>query len=101
MQSNNNTNNIGAKPIQFGDTDELLDIRYDNIFKAVFTKDTPASKGALSGLISALIERRVTVQTIVANEPPIESVIDRCIRFDIACRAETGEFINIEMSFIT
>ena len=85
--------------IQFSDSDELLDIRYDNIFKAVFTKDTPASKGALSGLISALIGRKVIVDTIVANEPAVDSVFERCIRFDIACKAESGELINIEMSF--
>jgi len=87
------------QPIQFNDEDELLDIRYDNIFKAVFTKDTPASKGALSGLVSALIKRKVNVQTITANEPPATSTFDRSIRFDIACKAESGELINIEMSF--
>jgi len=87
------------QPIQFNDEDELPDIRYDNIFKAVFTKDTPASKGALSGLVSALIERKISVQTITANEPPANNTFDRSIRFDIACRAESGELINIEMSF--
>jgi len=87
------------QPIQFNDEDELLDIRYDNIFKAVFTRDTPASKGALSGLVSALIERKVSVQTITANEPAANNTFDRSIRFDIACRAESGELINIEMSF--
>ena len=99
MKKNNNTNSKKAGPIQFNDSDELLDIRYDNIFKAVFTKDTPNSRGALSGLISALIKRKVTVQTIIANEPPAESVFNRNIRFDIACKAKTGEFINIEMTF--
>ena len=89
------------QPIQFDEDDELLDIRYDNIFKAVFTKDTPASKGALSGLVSALIERKVTVQTITANEPPANNAFDRCIRFDIACKAESGELINTEMSFLS
>ena len=84
---------------QFSDTDNLLDIRYDNVFKAVFTKDTPASKGALSGLISAFIKRKVIVNAIIANEPPANNVFDRSIRFDIACKAETGEIINIEMSF--
>ena len=41
--------------IHFEENDELLDIRFDNIFKAVFARDTPASKGALSSLVSALI----------------------------------------------
>ena len=97
----NNKTKTNGKPevIRFTDTDEPLDIRYDNIFKAVFTRDTPASKTAISGLISALIQRKVNVQTIVANEPPVNNVFDRRIRFDIACKAESGELINIEMSF--
>ena len=84
--------------IQFSDSDNLLDIRYDNVFKAVFTKNTPASQGALSNLISALIERKVTVASLTTNEPPIDDLRDRCIRFDIACKTENGELINIEMS---
>ena len=70
--------------IRFGENEELLDIRYDHIFKAVFTKNTPASKGALSDLISTLIERRVTVSSIAANEPPIDDIRDRSIRYDIS-----------------
>ena len=69
---------------QFNETDDLPDIRYDNIFKAVFTKDTTESKGALSGLISALIGRKLVVETITANEPAAENTFDRSIRFDIA-----------------
>ena len=72
------------KPFQFNENDDLLDIRYDNNFKAVFTKNTPASKGALSGLISALIERKIVVETITANEPAATNTFDRSIRFDIA-----------------
>ena len=43
--------------IRFDDDDDLIDIRFDNVFKAVFTKETPASRGALSRLVSALIGR--------------------------------------------
>ena len=84
--------------IWLSDTDDLIDIRYDNVFKAVFTKNTPASQGALSKLTSALISREVTIITITANEPPIEDTGDRQIRFDINCRAENGELVNVEMS---
>ena len=80
------------------ETDELIDIRYDNAFKAVFTRDTYESNTALSKLISALIGREVTVTSINANEPPIEDLRDRQIRFDICCKAQNGELINIEMS---
>ena len=85
--------------IYFSDADELIDIRYDNVFKAVFTKETPQSKGALSKLVSALIGRDVSIITITANEPPIDSLQDRRLRFDINCRAENDERVNVEMSF--
>jgi predicted transposase/invertase (TIGR01784 family) len=82
----------------FTENDDLLDIRSDNVFKAVFTKDIPASKGALGKLVSALIGREVTIDVITANEPPIDDLRDRQIRFDINCKAENGELVNVEMS---
>jgi predicted transposase/invertase (TIGR01784 family) len=84
--------------VRFKETDDLIDIRFDNVFKAVFTKDTPASKGALSKLISALIGKEVLVENINTNEPPIENLQDRQIRFDINCKTESGELVNVEMS---
>jgi predicted transposase/invertase (TIGR01784 family) len=84
--------------VQFDDTDDPIDICYDNVFKAVFTKNSPESQGALSGLVSALIGREVSILTITANEPPIDNLRDRQIRFDINCKAENGELVNIEMS---
>jgi predicted transposase/invertase (TIGR01784 family) len=89
---------MGVTTIHFGDTDDLIDICFDNVFKAVFTRDTPASQGALSRLISALIGRDVFVTAISANEPPIDNLRDRQIRFDITCKAENGELVNVEMS---
>ena len=76
-----------------------LDIRRDNVFKAVFTRDTPESSGALSKLVSALIGRDVSIISILTNEPPIDSMGDRALKLDINCRAEGGEFINVEMCF--
>jgi len=84
--------------IYFENWDEILDIRYDRIFKAVFTKNTASSNGALSRLISALIDREVAVSSINANEPPIGDIHDRQIRFDINCKTGNGELINVEMS---
>jgi len=84
--------------IFFKETDDIVDIRYDNVFKAVFTGGTPTSKKALSRLISALIGREITVISINANEPPINNVRDRQISFDINCKARDGELINVEMS---
>ena len=82
----------------FSDDVQILDIRRDNVFKAVFTRETPESQGALSRLVSALIGYEVSIVTIVANEPPIENLYDRQIRFDISCRTENGERVNVEMS---
>jgi len=82
----------------FGDR-AVPDIRYDPIFKAVFTKETAKSRGALSDLISALIGRTVTVEVITANEPSADDSRQRYLRFDVACKTEKGELVNVEMSF--
>jgi len=87
-----------APKIQFDDSDDLIDIYYDNVFKAVFTKETPESRGALSRLVSAFIGREVSAIKITANEPAIDNLRDRQIRFDIACETEKGELVNVEMS---
>jgi hypothetical protein len=84
--------------IRFDDADDLIDICLDNVFKAVFTRDTPESQGALSKLLSALIGRELSVIGVVANEPAIDNLRDRQIRFDINCRIDDGEPVNVEMS---
>ncbi|GHV21925.1 hypothetical protein FACS189494_08010 [Spirochaetia bacterium] len=84
--------------IKFEVTDDIIDICRDNVFKAVFTKDNPKSLGALEILISCLIKQDITVTSITANEPPIDSLSDRQIRFDINCKSRTGELINTEMT---
>ena len=86
-------------PFSLGNGINVLDIRYDPVFKAVFTKDTKESRGALSALISALIGRNVKVEAIIANEPPVDDLRQRYLRFDVACKTEQGEFVNVEMSF--
>jgi predicted transposase/invertase (TIGR01784 family) len=70
----------------------------DNVFKAVFTRDTPQSKTALSRLVSAFIGWEVSITNIKANEPAVDSLEERQIRFDINCVAENGELVNVEMS---
>ena len=84
--------------IRFDENEDLINICYDNVFKAVFTRNTPESQGALSRLVSALIGRTVTVVTVTANEPATENLHERRIRFDIACKTEHHEPVNIEMS---
>jgi hypothetical protein len=60
-----------AAAIRFDQADDLIDICMDNVFKAVFARDTPESRGALSALLSALTGRGLTVIAIGANEPPV------------------------------
>ena len=69
----------------------------DNVFKAVFARGTRESRGALSALVSALIGRRVSIIAINANEPAVDSLRDRQIRYDIRCRAGDGELVDVEM----
>jgi predicted transposase/invertase (TIGR01784 family) len=84
--------------IRFDEADDLIDICLDNVFKAVFARDTPESQGALSALLSAVTGRKLAVIAITANEPPIDNLRDRQIRFDINCKAVEGELVNVEMS---
>jgi len=100
MQTNNqNPARYEWGPFPLWNGKAVLDIRYDPVFKAVFTKDTKESRGALSDLISSLIGRTVKVEAIIANEPPVDDTRQRYLRFDVACRTEEGEPVNVEMSF--
>jgi len=83
----------------FKDKAKILDIRYDEVFKAVFTKDTEKSRGALSSLVSAFIGKSIEVYAINANEPPVDDTRQRYLRFDISCKTANGELVNVEMSF--
>jgi len=89
----------GCGPFPFGDGRRIFDIRYDQVFKTVFTRDTAEARAELADLISALIGRTVTVETLTANEPPVYDSRQRCLRFDIACKTGKGEPVNVEMAF--
>ena len=80
-------------------SDDPIDICYDNVFKAVFTKETPKSRGALSKLLSAVVRTEVSVIEIAVNEPAIDNQKDRNIRFDLHCREiGSGKLFDAEMS---
>ena len=88
------------KKFLFSLDDDPFDIRRDAVFKAVFTKDTQESRGALSKLVSALVRKELSIISVLANEPPIDNTSDRQIRYDINCRANNGELIIVEMCFV-
>ena len=48
---------VTVKRIQFTEDEDLIDICYDIVFKAVFARNTPESQGALSKLVSAIIDK--------------------------------------------
>jgi hypothetical protein len=84
--------------IQFGPDDDIIEICRDNVFKAAFTRDNPASQGALRKLLSAYIGREVEVIAVTANEPPASDIRDRQIRYDIRVKFDQGELANVEMT---
>jgi predicted transposase/invertase (TIGR01784 family) len=84
--------------VYFDEDADIIDIRYDKAFKAVFTRDNPRTKKALSGLLSACVGRELNVVSFTANEPPTNSPRDKHIRYDIACRFDTGELADAEIT---
>jgi predicted transposase/invertase (TIGR01784 family) len=69
----------------------------DAVFKAVFTKDTPESQGALKGLLSAFIGRKINSVSIINNEPAVDDLHQRQIRYDLNATFDNGELANIEV----
>jgi predicted transposase/invertase (TIGR01784 family) len=86
------------QPTQFSPTDDIIDICYDNVFKAAFTSDTPGARGALKNLLSAILEQDVAALRIISNEPPVNDLRDRQIRFDIAVEFSDGRLADVEMT---
>jgi predicted transposase/invertase (TIGR01784 family) len=87
-----------VKSITFAPDDDLINPGWDTVFKAVFTKQTETSQGALRGLLSAILERTVTVVKVKANEPAVDDLRDRQIRYDISCKFDAGELADVEMT---
>jgi predicted transposase/invertase (TIGR01784 family) len=85
-------------PIQLKPTDDLLNILVDPVFKAVFTRDTKESRGALMALISAYTGSEVAQVFVKQNEPAIEDAAERQIRFDISVKFNDGKLADVEMN---
>jgi len=99
MKKQNSLLQTKKQVVQLGPQDNPIDIRYDEVFKAVFTAESPESRTALSKLVSAMLGQEISTLRIVENEPAITDIKDRKIRFDINCRIKNGERINVEMCF--
>jgi predicted transposase/invertase (TIGR01784 family) len=84
--------------VYFSDDDDIVDPCLDAAFKAIFTKDTPNSKGALRAMLSAILRRDIQVVALVENEPAVDGINDRQIRYDINCKLSNKELADIEVT---
>lgn len=83
-------------------TGELLDPRFDYVFKRIFTAQEEESKIALMDFLnSILFEGRETITdlSVINNEIPVESYKQKKSRFDILVIFKNGEQALIEMEF--
>jgi hypothetical protein len=69
--------------IRIAPDDDLLNICSDPVLKAVLTKDTPESRGFLLFTLSSSLGKPVTDVVVRQNEPVIDDVRDKQIRFDV------------------
>lgn len=75
----------------------LLNPRCDPSFKAMFTQETEESNAALQDFISVLIGREVRKIALVPNEPPVDSLNEMQMTFDVSVTFDDGERADIEM----
>ena len=84
--------------IYLRDDDDILDLCFDATFKAMLTKATPESRRALHGLLTAYLMRDIETVYVTANEPPINDIRNRRIRYDVNCKCTTGDLADVEMA---
>ena len=80
--------------------DALLNPRYDAIFKALFTDNSPQSRFALQSFLEAILDAKVSDIKLQPNVLAVESVTDKNAVFDISCVLNDFEAVNIEMQGI-
>jgi predicted transposase/invertase (TIGR01784 family) len=83
-------------------TGELLDPRFDYVFKRIFTAQEEQSKIALIDFLNNVLTGKtenIVDLTVISNELPIESHRQKKSRFDILVVFENGEKANVEMEF--
>jgi len=91
----------GAK-LGINTTGELLDPRFDYVFKRIFTAQEKESKAALIDFLNSVLfggANKITDLTVVNNELPVDSYNQKKSRFDIRIIFENGEQALVEMEF--
>ena len=78
-------------------TGALLNPRIDSTFKALFTQDTPESKGALHSFLEAATGLKITTVVLKPNDAPLLFDGQRRVSYDIQCTLDNNQIVNIEM----
>ncbi len=84
----------------FNDKPDVLKLKNDLVFKAVYGQDTEESKCALIGLLNAILERGDDPIIDVVHKNPYQTsrhFDDKETILDIKVEAGSGEIIDIEM----
>jgi hypothetical protein len=83
---------------QFETSGATINICRDKVFKAVFASDKAESRAAIQGLLSAYLERPLSVVSVTIIEPPLDSLTQRQIRYDLVVKFEDHSMANVEMT---
>lgn len=75
----------------------LLNPRIDPAFKGIFTQGTEQSELALKSFLSAMIGRNVVEVTLQPNEPPVDTITQKQMSFDVSVKFDDNELADIEM----
>jgi predicted transposase/invertase (TIGR01784 family) len=78
--------------------EELLDPKYDIVFKAMLTTKNEYSEEALRSIISAFTGKEVKEITVVENEVQGGVATEKHVRLDVNCEFDNGNLANIEMT---
>ena len=76
---------------------DLLDPKIDRVLKAILTSDTDESKKALIHFLSHALKRKISTVTVINNEPPIRTLLEKQSSFDIHVIFDDGDEADIEI----
>ncbi|MBQ6782031.1 MAG: PD-(D/E)XK nuclease family transposase [Treponema sp.] len=75
----------------------LINPRCDPMFKAIFTQNTAESNFALKDFLSAILDREIRELALQPNEPPVDSLSEMQMSFDVSVVFDDGERADIEL----
>ena len=78
----------------------LLNPCTDVVFKKMFTDKSKQGRKALQCFLEAVIGEKISHIVLKPNELPIEDTRDKVARFELNCKIDNTEYVNIEMQGI-